>query len=57
MEWYWILLGALLLLILFPTILISSVIYTILFVRTGKDKFGRGCSFPDDPDDSPGSLD
>ncbi len=50
MEWYWILLGAILLLILFPTILISSVIYTILFVRTGKDKFGRSCSFPDDPE-------
>lgn len=50
MEWYWILLGAILLLILFPTILISSVIYTILFVRTGKNKFGRSCSFPDDPE-------
>lgn len=50
MEWYWILLLVLALAVLAPTVFISSVIYTVLFVRTGKEKFGRNCSFPDDPE-------
>ena len=50
MDWYWIVLIVLALLVLIPTLLISTVIYTVLFVRTGKEKFGRTCSFPDDPE-------
>lgn len=50
MQWLWILLGAFGVLVVFPTLLLSSVIYIVLFVRTNQKKFGRSCSFPDDPE-------
>ncbi len=45
--WAWVLLGVFVLLIL-PTFVISSIIYTVLLVRTNKKKWGRTCSIPDD---------
>lgn len=40
--------GAFLFLFLFPTMILSSIIYTKLLVRTSKKKWGRECSIPDD---------
>lgn len=48
MMWFWIALGVFLFLFLFPTLAMSSVIYTVLLVRTKKEKWGRECSIPDD---------
>lgn len=45
---WWILLAVFLVFGLFPVILFSSVIYTVLLVRTKKTKWGRFCSIPDD---------
>ena len=42
-------LGAFLLFYVFPTLLVSNVIYTVLFVRTKKEKWARGLSW-DDPE-------
>ena len=41
--------GAFILFFLLPTMLISNVIYTVLFVRNKKDKWARGLSW-DDPE-------
>ncbi len=38
-------LAAALLFFVFPTMLVSSVIYTVLFVRTNKEKWSRNCSW------------
>jgi alpha-beta hydrolase superfamily lysophospholipase len=48
MEWWIYVLLALVVLVLLPALLVSGVIYTVLLVRTSRDKFGRKCSFPDD---------
>ena len=45
--WIWVLLGIFVLAIL-PTFVISSIIYTVLLVRTSDKKWGRECSIPDD---------
>ncbi|MBE6141495.1 MAG: alpha/beta hydrolase [Erysipelotrichaceae bacterium] len=42
------LLGALLLFYILPTLIISNVIYTVLFVRTSKDKWSRTVSWDDE---------
>ena len=42
-------LGAFLLFYVFPTLLISNIIYTVLFVRNKKDKWGREVSW-DEPE-------
>ena len=42
-------LGAFLLFYVFPTLLISNVIYTVLFIRNKKDKWGREVSW-DEPE-------
>ena len=36
--------GAVVLFYFFPTMLISNVIYTVLFVRTSKKKWTRSCN-------------
>ena len=41
-------LGAILVFYIFPTLFVSSVIYTILFVRTSKKKWSRNCSEDDE---------
>ena len=48
MLWLWILLGvigAVLLFFVFPTMLISNVIFTVLFIRVNKDKWTRTVSW------------
>lgn len=40
--------AAFLFLFLLPTMILSSIIYTKLLVRTSKKKWGRECSIPDD---------
>ena len=50
MHWYWILLIAFGLLVLLPTVVLSAGIYIALLVRTNQEKFGRTCSFPEDPE-------
>lgn len=45
--WFWVILGVFVLVIL-PTFVISSIIYTVLLVRTNPKKWGRECSIPDD---------
>lgn len=48
MELWLILLLAFLFLGLLPTMVLSSIIYTKLLVRTSKKKWGRECSIPED---------
>ncbi|MBQ7474466.1 MAG: alpha/beta fold hydrolase [Clostridia bacterium] len=52
MEWYVILIlalvGAFLFLFLFPVLVMSYVLYSVLLVRNSKKKWGRECSIPDD---------
>ena len=40
--------GVFLFFFLFPTLIMSGVLYTILLVRNKKEKWGRECSIPDD---------
>lgn len=46
----WIIIAAIFFLLILPVILIAVVLYLLLFVRTSKEKWGRVCSFPDDPE-------
>ncbi|MGI6264442.1 MAG: alpha/beta hydrolase [Acutalibacteraceae bacterium] len=48
MDWWLIALGVFLLFFLLPTMILSSIIYTKLLIRTTKAKWGRECSIPDD---------
>ena len=50
--WFWILiaLAAVLLLFVIPVLIMSFVLYTILLRRNKPDKWGRVCSFPEDPE-------
>lgn len=51
--WFWILLGVLGAVILFfiaPVLSMSFAIYLVLLVRNKPDKWGRVCSFPEDPE-------
>ena len=48
MELWLIILLAFLFLFLFPTMILSSIIYTKLLIRTTKKKWGRECSIPED---------
>ena len=48
MIWFYIILGAVLLLFLLPAAVLSWILYTILLVRNKPDKWGRSCSIPDD---------
>ena len=41
-------LGAVLLFYIIPTLIISNVIYTVLFVRTSKEKWSRTVSWDDE---------
>ena len=45
---WWILLAVVLLFGVFPVLLLSGVLYTILLVRTKPTKWDRSCSIPDD---------
>ena len=46
--WIWMAVLAFLFLFLFPTFILSGVLYTVLLVRKTPDKWGRECSIPDD---------
>ena len=48
MEWYWIVLLAVLVLGVLPAVVLSGVIYTVLLVRTKPEKWSREISLPDD---------
>ncbi len=52
MSWYWIVLivvaAAFLFFFLFPTLIMSYVLYSVLLVRNKPEKWGRECSIPDD---------
>ena len=52
MEWYSILIialiGAFLFLFIFPVLIMSFILYSVLLVRNKKEKWGRTCSIPDD---------
>ena len=54
MEWYWIVLiavvGAFLFFFLIPTLIMSFVLYSVLLVRNKPEKWGRVCSMPEDPE-------
>lgn len=47
-EWILLALGALIVLFIAPTFIMSSVIYTHLLVRTKPQKWDRSCSMPED---------
>ena len=51
-AWFWILmvLAAILVLFVAPVFILSFVLYTILLRRNKPDKWGRVCSFPEDPE-------
>ena len=42
--------GAVLLLFVLPVLAMSFAIYNVLLIRSKKDKWGRVCSFPEDPE-------
>ncbi|MBP5271148.1 MAG: hypothetical protein ILO42_09350 [Clostridia bacterium] len=48
MLWVYIAIGVFLFLFLFPTLIMSYVLYSVLLVRNKKEKWGRECSIPDD---------
>ncbi len=50
--WFWVLIAAAALLLLFivPVLIMSYVLYSILLLRGKPDKWGRVCSFPEDPE-------
>lgn len=49
---FWILLavGVLLVFVILPTLLLSYIIYAVLLIRNKKEKWGRECSMPEDPE-------
>lgn len=51
-AWFWILTVLLAALVLFvvPVLIMSFVLYSILLLRNKPDKWGRVCSFPEDPE-------
>lgn len=46
--WVAVAVAAILFLFVFPTLVMSYVIYSVLFVRTKPEKWDRGCSLPED---------
>ncbi len=52
-AWFYIILAVIAALLLFgvlPVLVMSFIIYSVLLIRNKPDKWGRVCSFPDDPE-------
>lgn len=51
-AWFWILmaLAAVIFVFIVPVLIMSFVLYSILLLRNKPDKWGRVCSFPEDPE-------